>query len=198
MEMKTGIIILAAGNSSRLGQPKQLLAFKDTTLLKNTIETASLLPNVIILVVIGFNHQQIEKELNTSKTKISFNENWESGMSSSIVKGLNDLLLINPDIENCIISVCDQPFISHSVFENLLKEYNKYEKGIVASAYAETLGTPVLFDKKYFNELLGLKGQEGAKKIINQFLSDSVAVPFEKGNIDIDTPEDYNKLISEF
>lgn len=198
MEITTGIIILAAGNSSRLGQPKQLLAFKDTTLLKNTIEAASLLPNVIVLVVVGSNHQQIKKELNSSKIKISFNEDWESGMSSSIVKGLNDLLLINPQIENCIISVCDQPFISHSVFENLLKEYTKTGKGIVASAYSETVGTPVLFNKKYFKDLLGLKGHEGAKKIINQYLNDSVAVPFEKGNIDIDTPEDYNKLISEF
>jgi molybdenum cofactor cytidylyltransferase len=66
----------------------------------------------------------------------------------------------------------------------------------VSSTYAETLGTPVLFHKKYFNALLELKGQEGAKKIINAFLNDTVSVSFEKGDIDIDTEEDYNELIS--
>lgn len=198
MEIKTGIIILAAGNSSRLGQPKQLLAYKNTNLLKNTIQAASLLPNTIIIVVMGSNQELIKNELNSTNIEISYNPDWESGMSSSIAKGLNDLLLIAPDVEKCIISVCDQPFITHTVFENLLTEYNKTGKGIVASSYAETVGIPVLFDKKYFKELLGLKGQEGAKKIINNFLSDSVAVPFQKGNIDIDTLEDYDKLISEF
>lgn len=197
-EIKTGIIILAAGNSSRLGQPKQLLTFKDTTLLKNTIEAASLLPNAIVVVVVGSRHELMIKELDSSKIKISFNENWESGMSSSIVKGMNDLLLINPDIEKCIISVCDQPFISHSVFENLIEEYNKKGKGIVASSYAETVGTPVLFDKKYFKDLLELKGQEGAKKILAKFQNDLNTVSFERGNIDIDTPEDYDKLIAKF
>lgn len=195
---KTGIIILAAGNSSRLGQPKQLLPFKNTTLLKNTIAEASLVPNSTIIVVTGSNHELIEKEVQTSKLKITFNPNWESGMSSSIVAGLNELQLSYPDIKNTILTVCDQPFVTTSVFENLINEYDKTGKGIIASSYAETLGTPVLFDKKYFNQLLELKGQEGAKKIINKFLDDTVSVPFEKGNIDIDTEEDYNKLMSEF
>ena len=77
----------------------------------------------------------------------------------------------------------------------MIKEYQKKVKGIAASEYAATLGTPVLFHKKYFTELLQLKGQEGAKKIINRFLEDTVTVPFEKGNVDIDTIEDYNELI---
>lgn len=195
---KTGIIILAAGNSSRLGQPKQLLAYNGTNLLKNTVERAKLVPNCEVIVVTGSNCKLIEEQLDAAKINISYNADWESGMSSSIVKGLKDLLLISPDTEKCIISVCDQPFISNSVFESLLKNYHESGKGIVASAYAQTLGTPVLFNKKYFKDLLELKGQEGAKKIIGKFMDDIVAVSFEKGNIDIDTQEDYNRLISEF
>ena len=195
---KTGIIILAAGNSSRLGEPKQLLVYNETNLLKNTIEAASLMPNSLVIVVTGSNHKLIEQQLDAAKISISFNADWESGMSSSIVKGLNDLLTLSPNIEKCIISVCDQPFISNAIFESLLGNYHESGKGIIASAYSETLGTPVLFAQKYFNELLELEGQEGAKKIINKFMDDTFAVPFEKGNIDIDTPEDYNKLISEF
>lgn len=193
----TGIIILAAGNSSRLGQPKQLLRYKDTTFLEYIIGEASVIKEAAVIVVTGANHELIEKEIDASKIKIAFNPDWESGMSSSINTGLNKALQLFPEIEKCILAVCDQPFVSHSIFENLITEYHKTKKGIVASSYAETVGTPVLFDKKYFNELLRLKGQEGAKKIINGFLEDTASTPFEKGNIDIDTEEDYNKLISE-
>ena len=194
----TGIIILAAGNSSRLGQPKQLLRYKDTTFLEYIIGEASVIKEAAVIVVTGANHELIEKEIDASKIKIAFNPDWESGMSSSINTGLNKALQLFPEIEKCILAVCDQPFVSHSIFENLIAEYHKTKKGIVASSYAETVGTPVLFAKEYFNELLRLKGQEGAKKIINGFLEDTASTPFEKGNIDIDTEEDYNKLMSEF
>ena len=193
---KIGIIILAAGNSSRLGRPKQLLEYKESTLLKNTVSEALKVENSFIIVVTGSNHDLIEKELNLTDITFSFNSEWENGMSSSIVKGIKELLLLNPDCEQCILAVCDQPFVTVSVFENLIFESNKTKKGIAASAYSETLGTPVLFHKKYFQELLELKGQEGAKKLIKKYTEDVVSVLFEKGNIDIDTEEDYSKLIS--
>lgn len=191
---ETGIIILAAGSSSRLGRPKQLLKYKESTLLKNTISETLKVSNSFIIVVTGANQENVEKELNSSQITISLNADWENGMASSIVKGLNELLLLNPDCEQCIFSVCDQPFITSLIFENLIKEYHKTKKGIVASAYSETLGIPVLFNKKYFKELLELNGQEGAKKLINKYKNDVASVPFEKGNIDIDTEEDYKKL----
>lgn len=191
---QAGIVILAAGNSSRLGRPKQLLEYKESTLLKNTISEALKVSNSFIIVVTGANQENVEKELNSSQITISFNADWENGMASSIVKGLNELLLLNPDCEQCIFSVCDQPFVTSLIFENLIKEYKKTKKGIVASAYSETLGIPVLFNKKYFKELLELNGQEGAKKLINKYKNDVASVPFEKGNIDIDTEEDYKKL----
>ncbi|MFB9075977.1 NTP transferase domain-containing protein [Flavobacterium procerum] len=194
---KTGIIILAAGNSSRLGRPKQLLQYKESTLLKNSIYEALKVENSFIIIVTGSDHDLIEKELNSPEITFSFNSNWETGMSSSIVKGISELLLLNPDCEQCIMAVCDQPFVTSSVFESLIFESSKRGKGIVASAYSETLGTPVLFHKKYFQELLELKGQEGAKKLLKNYANDVVSVLFEKGNIDIDTEEDYLQLISD-
>lgn len=193
---KIGIIILAAGNSSRLGRPKQLLKHKESTLLKNTISEALKIQNSFLIVVTGANHDVIKKELNLPEVKLSFNSEWERGMSSSIVKGITELMLLNPDCEQCILSVCDQPFVTSSVFENLINQSKRTGKGIAASAYAETLGTPALFHQKYFHELLEFKGKEGAKKLIKKYADDVVSVPFEKGNIDIDTEEDYQKLIS--
>lgn len=196
MNDKTAIVILAAGNSSRLGKPKQLLSYKNTSLLKNTILQASLAPNTVIIVVTGANHELVEKEIAASKATIIFNPDWQSGMSTSISKGLTEILRLYPEIEKCIFAVCDQPFVTTGIFENLISEHNTTKNGIVASSYSDTLGTPVLFHKKYFNELLNLKGQEGAKKIINKFHDDTVSILFEKGNIDIDKEEDYLKLIS--
>lgn len=192
---KTGIIILAAGNSSRLGRPKQLLPYKESTLLQNTILEALKVENSFVIVATGSNHILIEKELNLSGIKFLFNSEWESGMASSIVKGIDEILLQNPDCDKCILGVCDQPYVTSFVFENLISESLKNKKGIAASDYAEILGTPVLFHQKYFKELLELKGQEGAKKLIKKYSDDVVSVSFEKGIIDIDTEEDYSKLI---
>lgn len=194
-DLKTGIVILAAGNSSRLGHPKQLLEYKNSTLLKNTIAAALSVPDSIIILVTGSNSDIIEKSLNCDEIKICFNSDWQSGMSTSIAKGLKELLLLCPDCKSCIFAVCDQPYLTTAVFEDLIDHYQNSEKGIAASAYSETLGTPVLFNEKYFDQLLQLEGHEGAKKIIRRFIDDVVAVPFENGNIDIDTIEDYEKLI---
>lgn len=196
LKTKTGIVILAAGNSSRLGQPKQLLEYKNATLLHNTIKEALLVPNSTIIVVTGSNTELIENGLNFHEIKTCFNSEWESGISTSIAKGLKELLTLYPDCESCIFAVCDQPYLTSNIFKDLIQHYQNDEKGIAASAYSETLGTPVLFNEKYFDELLELQGHEGAKKIINRFIDDVIAVPFEKGNIDIDTIEDYNNLIS--
>lgn len=196
MEHKIGIVVLAAGNSSRLGLPKQLLEYKNTTLLKKIIKEALLLPRCAIIVVTGAYNELIEKELDKTVLTICFNPDWKSGMASSIVKGLEAVLQLHPDIEKCLFTVCDQPYVTDAVFKNLVSEQDKTNKGIVACAYSETLGTPVLFDKKHFSALLALKGQEGAKKIINAYLDDTVSIPFEKGAIDIDTAEDYQNLIN--
>lgn len=196
MSELTAIIILAGGNSSRLGEPKQLLRYKNKTLLENTIAAASAVPNSVIIVVTGANHELIQKELYSESVIICYNPDWENGMSTSINAGLKKLLTLHPDIQKCIFTVCDQPYLSGAVFEDLLKEYFKIKKGIIASSYSQTLGTPVLFDKKYFDALLELKGQEGAKKIITQFAEDTTSVLFENGAVDIDTVEDYNNLIN--
>ncbi|GAA3783328.1 nucleotidyltransferase family protein [Flavobacterium ginsengiterrae] len=190
---KTGIIILAAGSSSRLGRPKQLLQYNESTLLKNTVTEALKVPNSFVIVVTGSNKEIIEKELDSYSISICFNPEWETGMASSIAKGIQEL---NSENTQCILAVCDQPFVNASVFENLINESKKSGKRIAASSYSETLGTPVLFHQKYFEELRDLKGNEGAKKLITNYSEDVISVPFEKGNIDIDTEEDYLKVIS--
>jgi len=193
---KTGIIILAAGSSSRLGQPKQLLSYQHKSLLDNTIEEAKKATDGLVLVILGGNRVQIEENIDHSGIRIVGNPDWEEGISSSIRLGLAKAGEENEDLDRVILTVCDQPFITAEIFRGLISKEASSGKGIVASSYGGTLGTPVLFDKRYFSELSLLKGAEGAKKVITKFKDTVAAVAFEKGEIDIDTPEDYNRLLN--
>lgn len=194
---ETGIIILAAGNSSRLGKPKQLLEYNGYTLLRNTIIQAKSIPDSFVIVVTGAYKKNIDEELAYTAAKVVNNPEWETGMASSIAIGLQQLRALNPQIKACIFTVCDQPFINAQVFKDLIDSHKTSGKGIVASAYAETLGTPVLFSSTYFEVLENLKGHEGAKNVIQLHSNDVASVPFEKGAVDIDTMDDYNNLINQ-
>lgn len=195
--MKTGIIILAAGNSSRLGRPKQLLNYKGKTLLNIASEEAiksSLKP---IVVVLGAFAKEILKDHHRPEINYMINDHWKEGMSSSISAGVTTLLDLEPELEHVIIAVSDQPFISSGIFENLLKKKKLTGKHIVASSYAETVGTPTLFHKKYFDQLKSLTGNKGAKDILIHHPEDTETLVFERGFIDIDTETDYNNLIAD-
>ena len=188
-------IILAAGSSRRMGYPKQLLKFREQSLLHHSLSVALAVCREVF-VVTGANGEVIKKEIKDSPARISENKNWREGMASSIKMGLQDALLQNPSLEAAILMVCDQPFVSEKLVKELLLQYEKTKKNIIASAYKDTLGIPVLFNKKYFSELQNLKGLSGAKKIITHHLSDTFAVPFPLGYVDIDSAEDYERLQS--
>jgi molybdenum cofactor cytidylyltransferase len=191
---KTGAIVLAAGNSSRLGRPKQLLPYRGQTLLTHTtteILNAGLHP---IVVVTGAFHAEVGDSLRGQSVDIIFNPAWEEGMASGIVAGLSEILSAHPDVDAVIIAVCDQPFISSALLSQLVSAHETSAKGIVASAYANSVGTPVLFGRSYFEQLLALSGSEGAKKLLKQYPDDLATIAFPGGDIDIDTGEDAQKL----
>jgi molybdenum cofactor cytidylyltransferase len=191
----TGIIILAAGSSSRFGNTKQLLHFNGKTLLQNAIEEATDAGVGTIVVVTGANADEISKKIKNENFEIVFNKDWEQGMASGIGIGLKKAITLNNEIEKVIIAVCDQPFVSSSLFQELFQKQNKSGRHIVASAYAGTVGTPVLFTQKYFDALMGLTGDQGAKILLKKYSEDLATVDFPDGNIDIDTQEDYENLL---
>jgi len=192
----TGIIILAAGSSSRFGSTKQLVHFKGKTLLQHTIEEATEAGAEPIIVVTGANANEISKEIKNEKIEIVFNKDWEQGMALGIIIGLKKAISLNNKMEKAIIAVCDQPFISSSLFQQLYQKQNESAKYIVACCYADTIGTPALFTQKYFDVLMKLKGDEGAKKLMKTYSEDVATVDFPKGYIDIDTKEDYENLLN--
>ena len=192
----TGIIILAAGNSSRFGSTKQLLHFNGKTLLQHAIQEATGAGAALIVVVTGAHADEILKGIKNEKIEIVFNKDWEQGMASGIVIGLREAITLKNELEKVIITVCDQPFVSSSLFEQLFEKQNKSGKHIVASAYADTIGTPALFTKKYFDALMGLTGDQGAKILLKKYSDDLATVDFPDGYIDIDTQADYENLLN--
>ena len=192
---KTGIIILAAGNSSRMGKPKQLMMYKNKTFLQHIIGEAKNANLEPLICVTGYQSELITKSITGSGVSVVYNDQWREGRGTGIAAGIKQLLL--SDVDSVILAVSDQPHVSADLFDTMLKLRDQSGKGIVASSYAGTLGTPVLFGKNYFEHLKSLSGNQGAKNIVKGNMADVCPVEFEKGNIDIDTKEDYENLISE-
>jgi molybdenum cofactor cytidylyltransferase len=192
--MKHAIVILAAGRSSRLGQPKQLLPFKGTTLIGHCITTArNVAENVI--VVTGAGKMQVDAEVGKTGVVLIHNEAWEEGMASSIRCGLSYLTEHFTETNSVIFMVCDQPFVTAELLQDMIREKERSGKAIVASFYSDITGTPVLFDKTIFPELMALKGDIGARKIILKDKERTATVAFPLGNVDMDTADDYKKLL---
>jgi molybdenum cofactor cytidylyltransferase len=191
----TDIVILAAGASTRLGRPKQLLPWQGKTLLQHAVETALAIATQPV-VVTGCNADQLVAGVDQTQVHIVFNPGWQQGIASSIRCGLQALLNRTPAPDQVIFMVCDQPFVSPGLLLDLINERQKSHKSIIASSYAGTLGIPALFDKTHFSQLLDLQGDTGAKKIIQQFSEEVASVPFEEGAFDIDTEVEYKKLTS--
>jgi molybdenum cofactor cytidylyltransferase len=191
----TGIIILAAGASSRMGQPKQLLPYQQQTLLQRAIQAAVAVPNVLVIVVVGANQTLITPNVNNSSVILEYNSDWQQGMASSIRVGIKRLVAEHPTVQNALLMLCDQPFVDTAVLQRLIDEKLRSNSRIVASAYQNTMGAPVLFDQSYFTALMTLQGQEGAKKLLSKYKDQVIGIPFEKGAIDIDTPADYERLL---
>jgi molybdenum cofactor cytidylyltransferase len=192
----TGIIILAAGASTRLGEPKQMLQYQGKALLQRAVQAADDTGCKPIIVVVGSNHKSVSREVDTSAATIIYNPDWALGMASSIKIGITELQKFEPALDGAIVMLCDQPFVDAKLLKALKDEKLNSGKKIVACSYKNTLGVPVLFDQKYFEDLLLLQGEEGAKSLIKKYKEDVSSIPFPRGAIDIDTKDDYRQLLS--
>lgn len=191
----SGIVLLAAGASSRIGSPKQVLVYSNKTLLRHSVDEALGTGIRPVIVVLGANHLLLEKELeNIGGIQIVLNNNWQEGMASSIRCGVEAAMKLEPRPDGLIIMVCDQPFISAGVLNHLYKTQRKTGKTIVASSYHNIPGVPALFHESFFKDLLDLKGDRGARKLLKDHTDLLALVNFPKGATDIDTMNDYLEL----
>lgn len=191
---KVAIIILAAGESRRMGEPKQLLEVAGKSLIKHTAEAALGTTAQPVVVVIGAHKAQIAPQLEGLPLTIIDNQMWQTGMASSVKMGMAAMWMLTKEADAVLVLVCDQPHISTELLQEIIDTYQKKQPRIVACRYAHQAGVPALFDRSLFDELLALKGEKGAKPVLMSHLDEAHLVRFEKGIIDLDTPEDYQRF----
>ncbi|HWD89354.1 MAG TPA: nucleotidyltransferase family protein [Mucilaginibacter sp.] len=188
-------VILAAGQSARMGSPKQLLGYHGKILLQNAIDAAKGANIQTILVILGANAEQILPHIDLNGVCIAENKDWQTGMASSIATAIDALEHIDPLTDAVLLMVCDQPFINSLLLNELIAARQRSGKLIAASRYGNTLGAPALFHKNLFNELANLKGDQGARKIIQLYRDSVEIIDFPEGSIDIDTMDEFEKLV---
>lgn len=185
-----GLLILAAGGSNRLGQPKQLLPIAHKSLLSHTIEEGLRSTCSQIFVVLGAGAEDIAPHISSYPVKVIVNNNWEKGMGNSLKAGMKAI----ENLDAIITAVCDQPFLTHTILDQLIETWEKGESTAVGSSYKGTVGVPALFDASHFDDLRNISDQGGAKELL--FSQSISTVPFPEGAIDIDTKEDWENYLT--
>jgi molybdenum cofactor cytidylyltransferase len=191
---KIGAVILAAGGSSRFGQPKQLIVFQGKSLVRRIIDAACEAGCSPVVVVTNSEDEKLHPELNRAGVVRVLNQQWERGIGSSIRCGIQCLINSSPDVDATVLLVCDQPAVDARVIQRLIALRQTSGKTIVASSYADTVGVPALFSRSVFQELLSLDDKAGAKSIVLRNREHVASLLFPEGQIDIDTWEDWEKL----
>jgi len=186
--MKIAILILSAGHSTRMGTTKQLLSIGSKTLLGLCIENAIQSNANKTYGVLGANAKTIKDSIAHYNLEIIINSNYNNGLSSSIVAGIQHI--INKNYDAVLITLGDQPMVDAQYLNTLIFSSEKSPTQIIASQYNEALGVPAIFPKNYFNHLLQLKGDKGAKQLLTKLKSQTIAIKSTK-LIDIDTKQDY-------
>lgn len=193
-------IVLAAGASTRLGRPKQLLplptppgAIRENaieTLLQHTVRVAQEASFHPIIVILGAHAARIQHEVPLRECMVRMNPQWQEGMASSIRCGVRAVEENCPGAPGVLLLVCDQPMLTRRHLLELLNAHRAAPGNIVASAYAGRPGVPVLAPRSFFPVLLALTGDQGAREVLRAGAANLSLVPFEHGEWDIDRPED--------
>lgn len=187
-------IILAAGESKRMGFPKMLLPFNGLTMIETVINnvTGSKIDNTI--VVLGANRDLLMEKLSDYSITCCYNDSYKEGMLSSVKCGFRNL---PADIEAVLVFQGDQPFISPELINNVIKAYSLSEKGIVIPVYNNRRGHPLMVGKKYRDEIEKLDSNLGLRSLAEKFSDDVLEINTEQSGIlvDFDTYEDYEKEI---
>ncbi|WP_319502345.1 nucleotidyltransferase family protein [uncultured Draconibacterium sp.] len=188
------IVLLAAGASSRMGQPKPLLPWAEQTLIEHQVNTLTATGQSVV-VVLGNQAENISPILNGLPVKFIINENWEQGMGTSIAKGVKLVEQQFPACNGVLITLIDQPLITTDHLTTLLGNFEAGKQQIIVSqAKSGWQGVPVIFDRFYFNELAKLSGKQGAKAVFRNFMHQVKTIRCGDSLEDMDTPEQYIKL----
>ncbi len=191
---RTAILILAAGKSSRMGKPKQLLNIGSETLIEHAIKQALQSDATAVLCILGAHADEIKSSISHhSKCEFVVNKDWESGLSSSLKCGIHWAQMNN--YEAAVVMLADQPLVDNLFLNEIFQLADKHPESLIASNYGKKRGVPAFFPKSYFNQLVKLQGDTGAGILLNNPDEHVITVEAENLLIDLDTPEDYARFL---
>ena len=188
-----GAIILAAGASTRMGQPKQLLRIDGRTLLRRTVDAVLASPAWPVVIVLGSGAAGIRPEIARLPVLVVENGAWEEGLASSIRAGVRVLASFSLSLDAALLVLCDQPNLSPEAIARLAAGFED-GKTIVAARYGDHSGPPALFARSHFQELMELGGPGGARPLLVRHAAALATVPLPELAVDLDTPEDYTRF----
>jgi len=187
-------ILLAAGQSKRMGELKQLMPFGQSTIVEQAVDnlTGSAVDEVI--VVVGYKAKDVIKAIAARPIKLVINPDYEQGMSTSVIAGLN---LVQSKVQGVMLALGDQPLVDSQTINILIEEFYNHDKGIAVPIYRGRRGHPIIFAIKYKEQLLKLRGDVGGRQIIEDHPDDvlEVAVDSESVVADFDTTDDYQAYV---
>jgi molybdenum cofactor cytidylyltransferase len=189
-----GAVILAAGESARMGTPKQLLPLDGQPLLVRMIAAALASAAWPVVVVLGAHEEEIRPALARLPVIIAENPAWTEGMASSIRVGVTTLQQFSRALDAALVALCDQPAFSAATIAQLVAAQRATGRSIIAARYAGRHGAPALFLREHFETLMHLTGEEGARALLNGSPERVAAVDLPALALDLDTPGDYAAL----
>jgi molybdenum cofactor cytidylyltransferase len=182
------LILLAAGASSRMGSPKQLIQLDGVPLVCRGIRLAIDAGCSPVFAVLGANHEQISPILVGEQAHVVINPEWKEGMSSSIRTGVQALAELYPDVESVMLMVVDQPGLNTNSLIRLRQALEAGQESYLAAAFYDGHpGTPAIFGKKLFPELLELQGETGARILLQRHRASLITVPMPEAIVDLDS-----------
>lgn len=187
-------IILAAGGSTRLGQPKQLVPVEGEPLLLRTVRMAQEADCAPILVVLGHESKRMRAMLVGLPAVPVVNPGWAEGMGSSLRCGIAVLEEIDPLPPNVLLLVCDQVALTAQFLREMRRAHAEGQRPIMASRYAGRAGVPAIFSSRYYSELQRAEGDRGARDVLQRYAADVELIDFVDGEKDLDTPEELREL----
>jgi len=188
-----GLIVLAAGASTRMGQPKQLLAIGGRPLLVRVVEAALAAPVWPVVVVLGAHAAALRPLLAPHPVLVVENAAWAEGMASSLREGIATLAQFSRRLEAAVVVLADQPTLDATVIRQLIAAHHASGRDVVASRYAGRHGAPALFHRRQFPRLAALTGEAGARELLNGGDPPVAAIELPELAEDLDTPEDVHR-----
>ncbi len=194
-------VVLAAGGSHRMGSPKQLLQLDGESLVRRAVRTALASRCERVYVVVGAHAKAVTRELRDLPSDVIENPGWEDGLASSIRCGVAALEAAQPLADAALLTLADQPRVTPVVLDRLIdlfereRERELESRDLVACEYADTIGVPALFGRRYFDALRSLTGDRGARAVLSAEREHVARVAFAPAAIDVDTPADHAALV---